>query len=320
MESECDVGLASYGIAKRNCVGKSSCAVYSSRQTFESSIYPHLIEQDQLGCNRSTAKELVLKMEAVCMPITLSNSTLSSQSSQSLQSVISSSRTETFEEDAKPKKLEKERTGYFNMVAVDHPFLRSAKISNSSSAQKHLTSCVSSWISDGWCDSVNNNAACNYDGGDCCSSTCVSSSYTCGVAGYDCRGYPSSTCYSSWQGDGECDDNLGCNTRATNYDGGDCCSPYTSDCYDCSQDGWYCGGSIGSTNCDYGGCYMNAVCDSCHICQAGKYSTRNNQWRQCQTCSSGKYCSSGLSSCSTCSSGKYSSSGSSSCCTCLFGK
>ena len=34
-----------------------------------------------------------------------------------------------------------------------------------------------SWIADGYCDSSNNNAACNWDGGDCCGSTCINNTY-----------------------------------------------------------------------------------------------------------------------------------------------
>ena len=30
---------------------------------------------------------------------------------------------------------------------------------------------IPSWQGDSWCDDVNNNAACNWDGGDCCAST-----------------------------------------------------------------------------------------------------------------------------------------------------
>jgi hypothetical protein len=47
---------------------------------------------------------------------------------------------------------------------------------------------AASWIGDGYCDTVNNNAACgNYDGGDCCATTCLSTStYTCGSNGYTC--------------------------------------------------------------------------------------------------------------------------------------
>jgi hypothetical protein len=36
-----------------------------------------------------------------------------------------------------------------------------------------------SWIADGYCDSSNNNAACNWDGGDCCGSTCINNTYDC---------------------------------------------------------------------------------------------------------------------------------------------
>jgi hypothetical protein len=44
-----------------------------------------------------------------------------------------------------------------------------------------------SWISDGYCDSSNNNESCDWDGGDCCEATCVSTaSYTCGVVGFTC--------------------------------------------------------------------------------------------------------------------------------------
>jgi len=45
------------------------------------------------------------------------------------------------------------------------------------------------WIGDGYCDKSDdyNNAACQYDGGDCCEETCVSNTHTCGVVGYDCK-------------------------------------------------------------------------------------------------------------------------------------
>ena len=49
-----------------------------------------------------------------------------------------------------------------------------------------------SFISDGYCDSGNNNGKCGWDGGDCCGCTCNSSSsrtygYDCGVVGYACE-------------------------------------------------------------------------------------------------------------------------------------
>jgi hypothetical protein len=40
---------------------------------------------------------------------------------------------------------------------------------------------IDSWMSDGYCDSINNNETCSYDGGDCCLSTCVDGpTYSCG--------------------------------------------------------------------------------------------------------------------------------------------
>jgi hypothetical protein len=45
-----------------------------------------------------------------------------------------------------------------------------------------------SWIGDGFCDHdlAYNNAACNWDGGDCCIETCVTAAATCGQNGYYC--------------------------------------------------------------------------------------------------------------------------------------
>jgi hypothetical protein len=48
------------------------------------------------------------------------------------------------------------------------------------------TSCIASYIGDGWCDLENNNNCCDYDGGDCCPDTCIDDIYECGVAGYRC--------------------------------------------------------------------------------------------------------------------------------------
>jgi len=42
------------------------------------------------------------------------------------------------------------------------------------------------WIADGYCDDMNNNENCGYDGGDCCECTCVSTDYECGIVGFDC--------------------------------------------------------------------------------------------------------------------------------------
>ena len=59
----------------------------------------------------------------------------------------------------------------------------------------------SGWHGDGYCDDVNNNEGCFFDGGDCCGSN---------VNGNQ-----------SWIGDGFCDA-INYNSACT-YDGGDCC-------------------------------------------------------------------------------------------------
>ena len=73
-----------------------------------------------------------------------------------------------------------------------------------------------SWHADGWCDDVNNNEACFFDGGDCCGSN-VNTDYCS-----ECLCLEEGGCYNQgWIGDGYCDDvnnNLDCT-----YDGGDCC-------------------------------------------------------------------------------------------------
>lgn len=42
------------------------------------------------------------------------------------------------------------------------------------------------WVGDGFCDTSKNNAECNWDGGDCCPETCVSTQYSCGIHDYNC--------------------------------------------------------------------------------------------------------------------------------------
>ncbi|CAM9306765.1 unnamed protein product [Ectocarpus sp. 12 AP-2014] len=76
-----------------------------------------------------------------------------------------------------------------------------------SRAQQGTTSsdCSVSWISDGMCDSSNNNSDCDYDGGDCCSCDCFDDTYECGsVTGFTCID-PSSSCtyHHYYDDDGE---------------------------------------------------------------------------------------------------------------------
>lgn len=114
----------------------------------------------------------------------------------------------------------------------------------------------SSYAGDGYCDYYSNNAICSWDGGDCCESTCVDSSYTCGYSSYDCKN-PSATdyyvdpypnCYySSYTADGDCDSFA--NYAECGWDGGDCCNStcvddncgpfYAQDCKDPTSPDFY---------------------------------------------------------------------------------
>ena len=77
------------------------------------------------------------------------------------------------------------------------------------------TKCNQGLIGDEYCDDINDNVDCNFDGGDC---------YDLGTTIY---------CDQDWIGDGHCDDinnNIPCN-----FDGGDCCGTNvdTMFCTDC---------------------------------------------------------------------------------------
>lgn len=105
-----------------------------------------------------------------------------------------------------------------------------------------------SYVADGWCDASTNSAACTWDGGDCCESTCISNTYTCGEwAVYNCQ--DPSACENnggcectgdvSYIADGWCDastNNAGCQ-----WDGGDCCeSTCVDSTYTCGIVGYTC--------------------------------------------------------------------------------
>ena len=95
--------------------------------------------------------------------------------------------------------------------------------------------CVPDFIGDGDCDEDNNNAACGFDGGDCCD--CICDESTCEASGSDCRDpnacdddaeedftddYDAGdTCVPDFIGDGDCDEDN--NNAACGFDGGDCC-------------------------------------------------------------------------------------------------
>ena len=70
---------------------------------------------------------------------------------------------------------------------------------------------------DGYCDDENNNADCEYDGGDCCGDNVIT--YACTLC--QCLDPTYATCNPNYQNDGSCDDEN--NNANCEYDGGDCC-------------------------------------------------------------------------------------------------
>ena len=114
-----------------------------------------------------------------------------------------------------------------------------------------------SFIGDGYCDTSGgyNTEACDWDGGDCCTETCVSgNAFTCGTPSFDCRNplmidatappalelctYPQMESI----GDGYCDNlRQGANVHSCAWDGGDCCEHMCrSATYVCGVVGYAC--------------------------------------------------------------------------------
>lgn len=107
-------------------------------------------------------------------------------------------------------------------------------------------------MGNGNCDSDANNAACNWDNGDCCEHTCDNgktwenhndnkyTGYTCGYSGYNCL--PGcSVAHASYLGDGYCDKTGGYNTEECGYDNGDCCEDTCKNGgYSCGTNGYQC--------------------------------------------------------------------------------
>ena len=135
--------------------------------------------------------------------------------------------------------------------------------------------CPSFMLGDGVCDSICNNALCNFDGGDCastseCSPGCTAALLTNGVCDDACNNaacnFDNELCVGiatcseecqSWGGDGYCDSS--CNTEECTWDSGDCCA---SSCVDATFD---CGGTTGqSFDCqDPNACENAGGCASC---------------------------------------------------------
>ncbi|CAM9710637.1 unnamed protein product, partial [Hapterophycus canaliculatus] len=79
---------------------------------------------------------------------------------------------------------------------------------------------------DGRCNAVNNNPFCGFDGGDCCSCTCLDGPlHSCSDNGFDClypdcnQGFASEACFEEFAGNSYC--NEANNNLACGYDGGD---------------------------------------------------------------------------------------------------
>ena len=66
---------------------------------------------------------------------------------------------------------------------------------------------IESWIADGYCDGSNNNETCGWDGGDCCGSTCLASSFDCVGSGEGSYGACYNECLDPNANDDCCIDN-----------------------------------------------------------------------------------------------------------------
>merc|ERR1711962_565907 len=116
------------------------------------------------------------------------------------------------------------------------------------------------WLGDNYCDDDTNNAACKWDGGDCCNNDNLNWKKYCKVCECLDPDESAGTCEKPrWIGDTYCDDAT--NNAACKWDGGDCCNNDNPDwkrdckiceCLDpdespgtCEKPGW-----IGDTYCD----------------------------------------------------------------------
>jgi hypothetical protein len=90
-------------------------------------------------------------------------------------------------------------------------------------------------VGNGFCDFRTNDAEHDYDGGDCCPSTCVSQEYECGENGYDC--VDPEICDPTMLFNGVCDPEA--NIPDCWYDTGDCC-PESCSGSECGSAGYQC--------------------------------------------------------------------------------
>jgi len=123
------------------------------------------------------------------------------------------------------------------------------------------------WVGDAWCDNINNNETCGFDGGDCCYSTCVSSVYDCEADSGPCL---ADICIDP---DGNNDD---CSNEGGD-DGGDsggedeCQDGYVDDCSgdgDCCPETWI-GDSLPDCEDQSWGCDLSCYDDDGGDCEEG---------------------------------------------------
>ena len=175
--------------------------------------------------------------------------------------------------------------------------------------------CIPSYAGSGYCTKVNNNALCDYDGGDCCPSSCVDGTRECGSGGYNCQdpdeggfdAFPNCQGNPSYFGTGYCTRSL--NNAFCGYDGGDCCeySCVSSDVNECGVSGpgflckdptnggsdpypncekphWigtgYCTDVNNNEDCDYDGgdCCEESCVDGSRTCGSGGYDCKDPEF------------------------------------------
>ena len=180
------------------------------------------------------------------------------------------------------------------------------------------------YYGDGFCDMWNFNlhlhlnvAVCNWDGGDCCPSTCATSSgEDCSNVVYECLDESAddynttSECIvdsPSWIADAYCDSSSTSmyNTAVCNWDGGDCCEDTCLDeaqSYECGQVVYVCRDPSSSGYMDMGDCEVDNqdwIADG--YCDIGEgydgYNTEACMWDGGDCCSS--TCEDGAYACGT---------------------
>jgi hypothetical protein len=128
----------------------------------------------------------------------------------------------------------------------------------------------SGWISDGYCDAGNNNETCEWDGGDCCESTCVDADYACDAVTGPCA---ANNCIDPTGNNDNCGE-IGCAESVCGYylNYGYSCDDlayYDIDCATCEAEGACDGGGGGGTDgscvgfCgeNTGSCYCDDQCE-----------------------------------------------------------